>query len=729
MSEYATMVIDGSPLEVTQLEGRESISEAFAFTVTGRMDATSARAGEWSGADCTLVLNDGFGNARTLVGVAAEAEALVHDDGTAIVTVRFVPAAHLLRLGRDCRYFLEKDVRQIVTEVLGGVAHRWELTQSYAVRNYTVQYREDDWTFISRLLEQEGIYYWFDHSAGSALVLCDDARGAPDLLGGASVRFLFDTGMTRDTEVIEEIGDRARAAPSQFTVHSFDPQRPDLAITGSVGSGPLEWFDAPGGGPSEPAASQRQSAILAQASYAAANGVSGVTTSGRVEAGRVLAIEEHPLAQFNARFLVTGVTTRITQRRRSGTDTDTRPLEISFDGIRDGVPYRSQARTPAAEQPGLQAGSVWGPPGEEIHPDPGGRVRVRLHWDRSRGPGWWMRVAQRGSNDSMQVPRVGWNVMTFADEGSVDAPSVLSRILDAEHPPPYALPDNKTRVVFKTATSPADGSSNEIYFEDTKGAEQMYIFASKDMNVLAQRTKSENVMRDQVRSVGNDHTLTVQTSRKTHVEGNQDTRIGGNETWEIGASNAENVTGNTTITIAGNRDLHVGSAHNIDVTGDRTLTVGAALIDTSLGDITANGGKVKSLLVGGVDARMAKQSVTQQSGGLGLWTIGALKLRFSGKDQPTDVQEQLVEIVGGLFMCKTDGKYNDASTETQLWQAGATLEGQAPEVLVEAVEQIELVCGASVITIYPDRIEGVSTKLDLTQSSDVVIKTGTIKHN
>lgn len=728
MNEYASLIIDGSELEVTALQGREGISMPFEFDITGRMEAGAARAEQWSGATCSLILKDAFGNTRTLEGVAAEAEALIYEDGAAIVTVKLAPAAHMLRLGRDCRYFLEKTVVDIVSEVLGGVSHRWELSESYAVRNYTVQYREDDWTFVSRLLEQEGIFYWFDHTAGSQLVLSDDASGAPDLVGGALLPFHYDTGMTRgDAEVVEEIGDSAYVAPGKFTVHSFDPNRPDLAVTGSVGTGPLEFYDAPGGGPTEPAESMRQATIMSQASYALAHGVNGETTSGRVEPGRVLALEHHPLGQYNARFLVTRVYTEITQRRRS--EIDERPLKITFEGIRDGVPYREPRRTPPAQQAGLQAGAVWGPNGEEIHPDDRGRVRVRLHWDRTVGEGWWMRVAQRGANDSMQIPRIGWNVQTFNDEGSVDAPSVLARILDAEHPPPYALPANKTRVVFKTATSPSDGSNNEIYFEDMKGAEQMFINASKDMNVLAQRTKSENVMRDHTRQVGNNHTLTVQASRKQHVDGNQDTKIGGNEVLEIGGSNTENVTGDMSISIGGNRNINVGSAHSIDVKEDRTLNVGAALIDTSLGDMSANGGRIKSLIVGGVDARIAKQSVTQQSGGIGLWTIGGLKARISGKDQPTDVQKELVEIVGGLFMCKTDGKYNDASTETQHWKSGAFIKGDAPEIKLEATESIELVCGAAVITIYPDRIEGSAPSLDLTKSSDVVVNTGIIKHN
>src|SRR5690606_36953596 len=132
---------------------------------------------------------------------------------------------------------------------------------------------------------------------------------------------------------------------------------------------------------------------------------------------------------------------------------------------------------------------------------------------------------------------------------------------------------------------------------------------------------------------------------------------------------------------------------------------------------------------GGVDARIAAQSVTQQSGGLGVWTVGGIKARFSGKDQPTDVQKQLVEVVGGLFMCTTHGKYNDGSPETQLWQSGAFIKGEAPEIKIEAIEQIELVCGGAVLTITPDKIEGSAPMLDLGKSSDVVVKTGVIKHN
>jgi type VI secretion system secreted protein VgrG len=315
------------------------------------------------------------------------------------------------------------------------------------------------------------------------------------------------------------------------------------------------------------------------------------------------------------------------QRRRDQATSDERPFTCWFDAIVDDMPFRPPRITPPAQQAGLQSGMVVGPPGQEIHTDEQGSVRVRLHWDRQGTDGWWMRVAQRGAADSLQLPRIGWNVLTFNDEGAADAPSVLARILDAEHPPPYALPENKTRVVFKTATSPGGGSFNEIYFEDTKGAEQMFINASKDMKVFAQQAKVEGVNNDSTHTIGNNHSLTVKRNRNETIERNQSVSIGGDEKLEGAYGFAQTVGGDVMTTVAGNRKLDVGDAHTITVENSRSMSVGSAIIDISLGDITAQAKNV-NLTIGGAQLKVAAQTVSQETGGVGVFTVGAAKLQF-----------------------------------------------------------------------------------------------------
>lgn len=727
MSEHAEMTVAGVPVEIRTLNGSEAVSDLFDyFAVGGTSAAAAAGAHEWPGQDVVLTLRDGHGGVRAVSGVAAEVESEIQDDGSAIVRVRVAPHAYLASLGRSCRYFLDKDVQQIVTEVLGAVPHRWELMKSYAKRAYTVQYREDDWTFACRLLEQEGIYYWFDHAAGSCLVLGDDSTAADDLVGGAEIRFHPDTGMTASHEVVHAVGGHGQLTPSKFTVRSFDAMKPNLEVGGSSGGGALEIYEAPGGGPTTPEEASRQASLRAKTAAAAA-GVSGATGSVRIWPGRIMALSEHPTDRFNARSFVTSASVRVAQRRRDGDGAEA-SLDASFSGIAASTPFVPQHKTPRAQQAGLQSGSVMGPAGSEIHPDDVGRVRVRMHWAREGGDGWWLRVAQRGVSDSMQLPRVGWNVLTFNDEGSVDAPSVLARILDAEHPPPYALPENKTRVVFKTHTSPADGSHNEIYFEDRAGQEQMFMHASKDMDVLVQQEKWESVENDSTRKVGRDHRLTVQTTRGEQIRGNQSERIGNDERIEVSSSNGEVVAGDAVIQIGGSRHVDAGVAHSITVDGLRTLTVGSALIDTSLGDIQGNA-EIVTQLVGAAHINLAATAITQESGAVSLSAVGGLRLRASGKNHALDVDKHYVEAIGGLLMQKTKGKYVDIATDTASWTAGVAFEAKGKEIRIKAEDEIKLVCGQSVITLLPDKVEIGGKNLDVSEATDIVIKTSKVEHN
>lgn len=727
MNEHAEMTVAGIPLEIRTVAGSEAVSRLFEFVAVGGTDAIAAAgAHEWPGQDVALTLRDGHGNVRTVSGVAADVETEVQDDGTAIVRVRLLPHAHMASLGRECRYFLDKDVQQIVSEVLAAVPHRWELMKSYEKRAYTVQYREDDWTFARRLLEQEGIYFWFDHAAGSELVMGDDSTAADDLVGGAEIRFHPDTGMTASHEVVHAIGGKGQLTPSKFTVRSFDPMKPNLEVGGSSGGGGLEFYDAPGGGPSKPEEAARQASLRAK-SAAAAAGVSGATGSVRVWPGRIMALSEHSTERFNARSFVTAAQIRVTQRMRDG-DAGGASLEVGFSGIPAASPFVPPKSMPKAQQAGLQSGSVMGPAGSEIHPDDVGRVRVRMHWARQGGDGWWLRVAQRGVSDSLQLPRVGWNVLTFNDEGSVDTPSVLARILDAEHPPPYALPANKTRVVFKTHTSPADGLHNEIYFEDRKGEEQMFMHASKDMDVLVQQEKWESVEHDSSRKVGRDHRLTVQTTRGEQIRGNQSESIGNDERIEVSSSNGEVVVKDAVIRIGGSRHVDAGAAHSIAVDGQRTLSVGSALIDTSLGDIQGSA-EIVTQLVGAAHINLAATAITQESGAVSLSAVGGLRMRVSGKNHAVDVEQHYVEAIGGLLMQKTKGKYVDAATDSASWTAGLAFEAKGKEISIKAEEKIELVCGDSVITLLPDKVEIGGKNLDVSKSSDIVIKTSKVEHN
>jgi type VI secretion system secreted protein VgrG len=729
--EHAKLSVAGQDLEVVKLDGVEAVSRLFTLEVVGRAVGAGLAPDSVAGQGATLTLFDSFAHSRSIAGVVSEVENLQHDDGS--VTVRLVirPNAYLLTLGSNCRAFVDKSVIEIVDQVLGGLPHRWEVGGAYAKREYTQQYREDDWTFVARQLESEGIHYWFDHAAGSQLVLSDDSTAAPELPGGAYLEVSLERGMTVDRERIEQLGEAASFAPGKFTVRSFNAEKPELKIEGSAGSGAFEIYTAPGGGPGSPEQASRQATIMSQAAGAGAAGVSGQASSVRIAPGMILEAGNHPLGRLDGRYFVTEASYRVRQRRRVQGDEE-RPYVCLFSAIRADVTFRPASVAGLGRQSGLQSGLVVGPPGQEIHPSELGQVRVQLHWDREGGKdersGKWMRVAQRGTQDSFLIPRIGWNVLTFNEEGSADAPHVLSRVHDAEHPPAYKLPDNMTRVVFKTATSPSNGTFNEIYFEDKKGQELMFINASRDMTYYVQGAKNEGVKHDVVHTVGVDHDLTVEQNGVEQVDHDQTIHIGANETTDVSGNFDTTVQGNASTSIGGKFTLHAKGDAAISCRSTRSMNVGAAVIDTSLGVIAAEAPFV-TVLTGGAHLKLSAASISESSGGITLQTIGGAKLEFAKLNRSLNVKKQFLETVGGVIVEQTEGNYTDGARKVASWTVGAKLSGQAPDIVIQGGESVTLKCGASSIKLTKDAIELCATEFDLSKAEHIETITKKIEHN
>ncbi|MFT3764720.1 MAG: type VI secretion system tip protein TssI/VgrG [Minicystis sp.] len=734
--ERATLEIGGQSYEVVSLVGEEGVSSLFRYEIVCACpDDSPDPAGLLAGA-ASITLRDGFGHMRQIHGIVAEAFAQPSDDGSTELTVIVRPGVFPLTLTRDSYVLHDLDVIGVVKDVLADYHGpvRYEITRSYPKRVYCAQYREDDWTFVCRLLEEEGIYYWFDHRGGeTTLVFADASSSAPDLDGGALITFAYETGMTGAKELIEEIGSESRAVPTKFTVGSFDAARPAFKVSATVGSGPLEVYHARGGNPESPAVCAARANTMLEGARAAASTVGGKSSSVRLVPGMVFEMLDHPLTRFDGHYFLTGTQVRVVQRRRGVVAADAAPYTCHFTAVRRELPYRHPQESPLAKQAGFQTGVVVGATGDEVFPDATGRVRVQLHWDRigkrNDAAGKWMRVAQRGTASSMLLPRVGWTVVIFNEEGAIDAPNVLSRLFDGEHLPPYPLPANKTRVVFKTATTPGGSSFNEIHFEDRLGAEMMLINASRDMNVFVQNLKNDYVFQDARREIGNNHDLSVTAQSTEGVGQNQTVSIGGNESITVGAERDKTVTGDEQIKISGARTLKTGQGHENMVTLDRTLEVGSALIETTVGGFSHLAARDHTMRVDGAQVKISSLSITEDVSTTSAQKIGALKYEDAKNQRVLDVRKTLTETVHGGMLLRTQKRYIDHANTTNSWVVAAKSAATAPDVWIEAKDKIELKCGGSTIVILPDSVEIRATGFDLTQASHLEALSGVIEHN
>lgn len=778
--ERAVLRLEGpGSMDLAALRGDEGLSTLFRYEAVCRIQPGGAAPSpdallEKSAA---FTLRDAFGGERVVTTIVADAELTPHEDGGATLALVLRPAAFVLTLGRDCRTFRDLDVVGIAKDVFarGGVKVRWDVAGTYAVREYTAQYRESDWDFVSRLFEEDGLYYWFDHHEESVLVVADKSSAAPDLVGGPAITYRAELGLSAAAEHIVEFGGRNKLAASKISLGSFDPSRPAFKVGGGSGDDGIEVYDAPGAGHVDPSVLDARAQVKLEIAQSEAVMARGRSPSVRLAPGRAFEMSDHAFNRFDGRYVVVA-TSFSADNLGWGRSGESKPIEVRFRALPAGVPYRAAQLTKAPRHAGLQSGVVVGPPGGEVHPDGAGRVRLQQHWDAAGTgddtSGRWVRVAQRGTAGSMLLPRVGWNVLSLGEGGSVDSPHVLSRTFDGEHLPPYTLPDNKTVVTYKTATTPGGGSHNEIKYEDKKGSEEMFINSTKDLNVLVKDAKEETVHANMLHCVGVEHTLTVGTTYDVYVKGDQKVVVGGNQSETVAAARAKLVQGDESIAIAGSRSLKTGA--NLETTSsDSSRKVGAAQLDITLGGIDAVSPMV-NVLVGGAMAKVTPRKMSESVGqtvsassqlgrlpagvqkvaglpgisgavggllakipsaqiGAAFQTIGVGKFEL-GTSRQIKVSKTYTERVLGMMTLKSLTKLTDIAKSTFKLEALA-LTGTAKKVTIKSDASVTLKCGDTTITVSAgdDKKKGgiaIDTKrIELNDATLLTAKAPHIDHN
>jgi len=724
---YVDFEIDGIRCEqVLSVKGTEGINALFEYELEVELGPPMPDLATLMGANATIVLRDTGGGERVITGVVAQAKVHGFDtDRSSRGTFVIRPSVYRQHLGRDCWASQDVTVIDVIREVLADYPStvRYDITKSYPSYPYRVQYREDDWTYIARLIEEEGIYYWFDHGGGeSEIVFADDSRASPEIDGIPALPYTPASAMKPNMSSVVEVSFSAQATSQKFSGRSFDLKRPGFRVEGAQGEGKHEVYDAPGGGTPDPGILKDRLRVGLEGAKAARKNIAGIATSVRLFPGRSFELYGHPVASLDGKFFITGAKTA--GNAKVG-------ISTRFTAIPRDTVFRALRVARESKQAGLQMGIVVGPDGQEVHPDEYGRVRVQLLWDRlgprnERG-GTWMRIAQRGTPGSLLTPRMGWNVATFNEEGGVDAPSTICRIHDGDHLPEYPLPGNMTRVVYKTATTPATGTHNEIYFEDRQGAEEMFIHASRDMHVRAKNRKSETVKNDSLRDVGGNYVLHVDEGMVDRVVEDQTIRIGGNDESVIQAKYSKSVSGNEMRVIGGNRSLKDGDSHTTTVEANRNLNVGAAMMDITLGTIM-NTSEHNLTMIGGALVRGALGTITEDVAKLGIQVIGGARVDISKESQPTDVSKLLNETVAGGMILKSNARYLDNADTTSNWTVAASLDADAPDVWAEAEEKIIIKCGASTLTITQTEVRIEGTNVDLS-GAHIDADTKTIDHN
>jgi type VI secretion system secreted protein VgrG len=512
-----------------------------------------------------------------------------------------VPWVWFLTRQADCRIFQNLALPDIISQVFNLFDFkdfRLSLKSSYPQLEYCVQYRETSFNFVSRLMEEFGIFYYFDHSTqGKHTMVLGDQSSTLPTCPSSPVSYDTEVGGLDDPEVINNwhVGQEVRTGKYTVTDYNFTTPSTSLlandpTVVSLSASTPLELFDYPGLHTTKDQG-DTVAKVRMQEEEAGYMVVSGAGNCRGLMSGYSFELKNHYRGDQNTNYVVTEVR-HFASAGQSYTAAGTQGGETYSNHltcIPASVTYRPARVTPKPFVQGPQPALVVGKSGEEIWVDKYGRVIVQFYWDRlgkkNENSSCWIRTSQPwagGNWGAMWIPRIGQEVLVSFLEGDPDRPVITGRVYNADQMPPYTLPDYQTRSTFMSRSSKGGGASNynELRFEDLKGQEQIFMNAEKDMDLRVENDSREFIGANRHLIVTTNQQEQIQVDKHLHVQGNHFEKIDTNMSLQVGGNQMESVTGNLSLAVTGNQSESVTGNVSLAVTGKQDVTAMAYALKT-----------------------------------------------------------------------------------------------------------------------------------------------------
>ena len=650
----------------------------------------------------------------------------------------------------DCRIFQDQTVPEIVKKVFedhGIAKFEFKTFRTYRKWVYCVQYRESDYNFVARLLEHEGIYWYFEHGDGQHKLILVDSQSAHDAAKSCESLPYIELGAATgpDTDCISDWRYSQEVRTGKVALTSYDFERPstdlkvDAAKERKYTMSDYEVFDFDGDyiqkSDGKQSAEDRMDEL--QTPFQALHGSSNAQG---IEVGRLLKLTKHPSANQNAQYLITSlhVSAQVDAYESGNAAGDFR---CEFSAIPAAQQFRPTRRTPKPFVQGPQTAVVVGPSGEELFTDKYGRVKLHFHWDRyskkNEKSSCWVRVSHpwAGKNFGVvQVPRIGQEVVVDFLEGDPDQPIITGRVHNAEQMPPWDLPANATQSGILTRSSKGGGygNANAIRFEDKKGSEQLWIHAEKNQDIEVENDETHWVGHDRTKTIDHDETTHVKHDRTETVDNNETItigvdrteKVGSNEKISIGVNRTEDVGANETISIGANRTEDVGANETISIGANRTITVNASETATVALQRTHTVGINETIAIGAAQEIAVGAAQVVAVGAMQTITVGANQSTTVGAAQSNDVAANRSISVGGDQSTSVSGGRTASVGKDDTLKVVKNL-------IVDAGDSVTIKTGSASIMMKKDgtivvkgkdlRFEG-SGKITTKAAGDVVIK-------
>ncbi|HEY0302000.1 MAG TPA: type VI secretion system tip protein TssI/VgrG [Rhizomicrobium sp.] len=545
----------------------------------------------------------------------------------------------LLSENLGMRIFQEKTVLDILRKLIGEAGfdgdYKCDAGGSYPPRTYCVQYRESDANFLARLMEEEGLHYYFEHRDGRhVLHVCDRVSQHPFAEGLSEVPYIASDSGDRSERPphLWRWDEQTRPGAAKVTLRDYSFLQPNKQFQGAAtatGRGRAETFelyDYPGGynayevGQME-AQKDRYAAMRIDASRAERQRYHGQGDAFAVACGTRFKLTDFTDPRLNAEYIVVSANHIMdNESYRSGGDAAGARFELDLVAVPSTTNWRPSLRTPKPVVGGPQTATVVGPSGEVIHVDEHGRVKLQFHWDREGKSddksSCWIRVSQAwadGGFGTMLIPRIGEEVIVDFIDGDPDQPIITGRVYNPQRNVPYQLPANKTRSTWKSRTvgksgdysgaeepPPTEGGMNEIRFEDKGGSEEFYEHAQRNKNVW--------IRLDEGRKTGRDVAVRVGRNRQSNVKANETLIVEtGDETRTLKKGSRK-----TTIKKSDELVIQDGDSTTTVQSGNFTLTVskGKVLVDAKQEILLKVGSNTLKLSPAGLEVKALSVKIT-----------------------------------------------------------------------------------------------------------------------
>lgn len=644
-------------LQVRRVVGQEELSRPFSFQITLVSEERHIDLDALVGEPAQLRIQ-GMDGTRVVHGIVERFRHLVSGRHYVHYEAILASPLQMLRYTRNSRIFQQSSTLEIVQDVLATsplqLEIRLALMGTYGPRDFCVQYQESDLDFISRLLEEDGIFYYLDHTGEHpVLVLGDGPHAVEPLPQGEVLEFHNESRATvQEQEAVYDFRAEAALRSGGTVMRDFRFKNPGVSLEAKRVEDrfqSLETYYYPGGYVS-PELGRELARIRLEAQVRDRQRFTGTATVRGLVPGHRFTLDRHDRDDFNRTYLICtveheGTETPALLEESGESQTEPSTYRARFECIPVDVPFRPSLQTPRPIIAGLQTAVVVGPGTEEIHCDTFGRVKVHFHWDRQgssdENDSCWIRVGQSWGGPgfgSVFVPRIGQEVLVQFIEGDPDRPMIVGVVYNGQNSTPYGLPAAKTQSGIKSRTTPGGGGFNELRFEDSAGKEEVFLHGELDMNTVIKRDHTQQYGRDrdtnigrhntikvaqkEVVEVGNTQNLTVGSDRTVKVVGNQQTTIQQNQVLSVTQNQVKQVGGSKTQWVQGANTQIIQNVSKLFTKKDRIEVVRANSSTTTAKTATL---KQQDLLIssGGNNLIMSQRTAQLHSGVILIEAVGA----------------------------------------------------------------------------------------------------------